>query len=191
MTEESSNAPRGLRALALWSALCAAFLLIETGCSGVPKLTDRLQDGEACRIDWYNARSKKTLVIINESYDDPGSTAKDGSVSRVDDQMARVLVSDYDNLGFFANSSKVPPVRDDDWLAVRSSREIWIYRKPDTVEGRQLWRSLIQGFTAVWNAGDQTVTGGGYGSGKSLLEAERARLERYNSDVKKTLRSRR
>lgn len=164
-------------------AVCLGLL----ACSGAPKLTERVQEGEACRVDYHNARSETTLSIVNTSYRD--ELQRDGKVSRTDDQVVRVLLSDYENLGFFERSRAALPVGKSDWLAVRSSRGVWVFPRPRDTQGLTMWHSLVKGFTAVWNTGDRAVTGGGFGSGRSALEAERKRLEQLNQRVRSKLRS--
>lgn len=169
--------------------VCAAAIAFFAlgACASAPELSARIQEGEPCRLDYYNARGDRRLALINKSFDDPGSTASDGTVSRVDDEIVRVLISDYENLGFFKQALPAPPMSATDWIAVRSPRATWVFAKPRDPKALQSWHTCAKGFTAVWNRGDRAFGRKGFGSGKGVFEAERERLLRMNQRIKNSL----
>ncbi|MCA8972186.1 MAG: hypothetical protein KDC95_20530 [Planctomycetes bacterium] len=142
-------------------------------------MSDRVREGEACRIDYHNARSNADLSIVNASYGD--EVQRDGTISRVEDDVTRILISDFENLGFFTRALPTLPANAGDWIAIRTPRAIWVATKPSDANGRTTWGNFATGFTAVWNTGERYVGGKGYGSGRERLEAERDRLERRNT----------
>ncbi len=159
-----------------------ALLLVGTllvACSSTSRSSNRVANGEACRIDFHNVRSNRTMSIVNQSYG--ADVERDGSVSRVEDEVVSILIQDFENLGFFQRAMPTVPANAGDWLAIRTPRSIWVSTKPNDATGRTTWSNFATGFTAVWNTGERFVTQKGYGSGRERLEAEQEKLQRRNT----------
>lgn len=166
-------------------ALCAS---LAPSCQSAPELSTRVAEGEPCRLDYYNARSARSMAIVNKSYNDPDSTPDDGTVSRVDDKAVLFLISDLERLGFFKYAQPRNPTNASDWIALRSPRGVWVYPKPrGDIEGLRRWHTCAKGFTMVWNQGYSAIGSKGYGSGKNMFDAQQNRLKKMNDRLKKRL----
>lgn len=173
----------GNRQFVTGSAVALGLCLL-TGCSGVTR-TNRLLAGQPCVVEYRTAATTGTsrLVLLNETAAKTPRPKSKEPVSRVKDEEMRILLTDFENLGFFDRAAPGMPARPEPFIAISLESGTWVLPRSAM---REKWASLVLGVQAMWNHGDKTVIAATAGKGTDL-RAEAAKLEERNRKIRQKL----